>query len=144
VTVARTNGIPINALRFDLGATAPLNGVVQTTDDRPRRHKRFDQQHQQRVAQCPTRPRRPTEHTVIGLKLSLVTQPHDPQHGRDRAIPWHQNRADQQDLCMLPNQVGKVRRKDLNQAKIVIGQGRPRILVMEKAAYPTLSISATG
>ncbi len=81
---------------------------------------------------------------MIGLKLAFVTQPHDPQHSRDRTAARHQNCANQQDLCLLPDPVGKVRRKNLNQVKIVVGQGRPRILVMENAAYPALSILATG
>ncbi len=48
---------------------------------------------------------------MIRLKLTLATQPHDtctcrrckcPQHGYDRAATWHQDRADQQHLRVLP------------------------------------------
>jgi len=162
VAVAGAHRIAIDAFRFDtctgrkcrcLGAPASLNRVVQTADDRPRRHKRLDQQPQQRVAQRPTRPGRAVEHAMIGLKLAFVTQAHDtctcrrckcPQHSRDSAPARDQDRAHQQNLRVLPNSVGKVRRKDLNQAKIVRGQGRPRLLLAENAADPALSVSATG
>ena len=119
---------------------------MPSIDDRPAWHERLDHQQQQRAAQGPTRPGRAVEHAMIGLKVTLIAQTHDPQHGRDRALAGHQDRAHQQDLRVLPNAVGKVRRKDLNQAKIVRGQGRPGTLrvLAENAAYSALSVSATG
>src|SRR5579859_6823319 len=146
VTVAGTDRVAIDPLRFDLGTPPTFNGVVDPADNRSFRHKRLDQQQQQRAAQGPTRPGRAVEHAMIRLKLPLATQPHNAQRGCDRPGAWHQNRTDQQNLCVLPNQVGKVRRKDLNQAKIVRGQGShgqsswPRIAV----AYPARSSFATG
>ena len=51
VAVAGTDRVAIDALRFDLGTAPSFNGVVDPADNRAFRHKRLDQQQQQRAAQ---------------------------------------------------------------------------------------------
>lgn len=132
-------GVATNALGLDLNAPPTLNFIIQTASDWPRRHKRLHQRLQQGAAECPVRLGRPNRRTVIGLKLMLLTPAQDPQHGCDRTAAWRQNRTDRQNLRVQPNHAGEVRRKDPNQAGLVVGQGNAAFSMVENAALPCSS-----
>jgi hypothetical protein len=61
---------------------------------------------------------------MIGLKVLLVAQSHDPRCGRDCALARRKYGTCQQDLHVLSNAFPKDWRKGQNQGKILLGQGR--------------------
>ena len=56
---------------------------------------------------------------MVILKMPLPAQTHDPQRGGDRALTRRQDGACDQNLGVLPDAFGKVRRKNANAIKIV-------------------------
>ena len=83
---------------------------------------------------------------MVGLKLSLLAQAHDAPHGRHRAPAGGQDRAQQQHLRVLPDAIGKVRRKRLTQAIMRLGRGRQRQSSWSRVAvaYPAFVVASIG
>ena len=65
-------------------------------------HKDAQQEQQEQVAEGTTGPGGAVEDPVIGLEVALVAQPHDAQGSGDGALAGREDRADEQDLGMLP------------------------------------------
>jgi len=144
--MARTHRVAVDALGFDLRPAPAFHRWIQCTDDRPLGHEGLHQELQQRAAQRPARPNRAAEHPMVSLKLSLLAQAHDAQHGRHRAPAGGQDRAQQQHLRVLPDAIGKVRRKRLNQAIIRLGRDRHRQSSWSRVAvaYPAFVVASIG
>ena len=144
--MARTHRIAVDAFGFDFRPAPAFHSWIQRTDDRPLGHEGLHQELQQRTAQRPARPNRAAEHPMVSLKLSFLAQAHDAQHGGHRAPTRCQDRAQQQDLRVLPNAVGKVRRKRLNQAIMRLGQGWHRHSSWRRfaVAYPAFPVGSNG
>jgi hypothetical protein len=84
--------------------------------------------------------RRPGGHTMVGLKVSLLTQPHHPQQCSDGTSARGQNGSHQQHLHVSPDTSGKNWRESGNQSKIVCGQDRhwSSTWSRDAIAYPVL------
>jgi hypothetical protein len=90
------------ALGADLLAAAALDAVVYPQQHRPGWDKRFHQQLQQQTRRQPAVPDSAVQHPVPGDEVPLLAQPDDAQDAAHRALARHQQRTQQQHLCMLP------------------------------------------
>ncbi len=103
--------IVINAFGADLVSAPPLQRVIEAKQQGAPRSKGPDQQPQQNTTESQRRPLRAIEHAMVILKMRIITLAHDTQAGGHGAFAESQNRADQQDLRMFPNRLGKIRLK---------------------------------
>jgi hypothetical protein len=117
VRFARPHRIPIDAFGGDLGAAAPLDGLIQAHDNRVVRRQEGPHQHPEPdPAQGPAGPSGAVEHAVIILKLPLAAQAQHPQDRGDGPLARRQNGAEEQDLGPLPHPVAEDRRKGAHDA----------------------------
>ena len=72
--------------------------------------------------QSPTRPDRAVGPSMVGLNLSALAQAYNSQCCRNGAPTRRQDGAQQQNWRVLPNAVGKLWHKHLNQAIMRLGQ----------------------
>src|SRR3712207_2794732 len=87
----------------DLGAPPALNRFIDANNDgRIISDTGTQQEQQQEMAEGTAGPGGAVEDPVLGLDVALVAQPHDAQGSGDGALAGREDRADEQDLGVLP------------------------------------------
>lgn len=93
--------IAIDAAGLDLGSPAPLDGVIESDDDRGTdRHQDIDQQQQQMLGRDPRRPRRPVEDAMESAEIGSAVSAQDAQRCRDGPLAWGEDGAGEQQRYM--------------------------------------------
>ena len=111
VRVRGAHRVAIDALGFDAPATAALDGVVDGHDDRAVRHESVDEQPQKDACASSWAPRRSAEHPMVVHEVPLAAEPRDAQQAGHGPLTRCQERADEQNLSVLPGAVDEQGRK---------------------------------
>jgi len=101
VALRRPHGVTVDAACLDLCAPAALDGLVNTDDHGPTRHKSGDQQAEQAVRRSPARPAATVQHAVVVGETRRTAQAHAAQRRGNGAPAWSQEGA-----CGKHQQVG--------------------------------------
>ena len=117
--MTRPDRIAITTHAVDLLTAPPLNRIVRADHDDASGRQQDQQQAEQNPARLPSAPTRPMEHPMVILKRFLFAQANDAQTGCDGALATRQQSAQQQDLGVLPNGLGKERLKRYDVRQVV-------------------------
>ena len=108
VSLGRTHRITIDAAGLDLGAPAPLDGVVEA--DRHgclRRRQGGAEKTEQAAGERARRPHGPAEDAVTGREVVLPFPSEDAQHRRHGVLARRQNGARHQQQGVAPGRAGE-------------------------------------
>ena len=102
VGVRGPDRIAINAFSFDLLATSALDRVIESKDKDTPRDEHGHQESEQETTGLQRRPDGSIEHAMIGLKVGLISEPHDAKNGGDRWRAGGKDGSGDEDFDMLP------------------------------------------
>jgi hypothetical protein len=105
VRVRGAHGITVDPLGPDAPAAPPLDRVIDGHHDGPVRHKGVDQKLQEDPCASSRAPHSATEHAVIVHEVPLAAEPSDAQQTGHGPLTRGQDRADEQNLSVLPGAV---------------------------------------
>ena len=100
---------------FDFGPAPPLDRVINPKDEFPFWRECGDQQSQQDLASCQSRPSRSIQDSMIVLKMDFLALAHHAQTSCDRAFASGKKSPYQQRFDVFPNGLGEQWREFYNQ-----------------------------
>jgi hypothetical protein len=111
MAVAGADRVAIDPLGADPLAAPTLDRVIKAQHHRPARHKGVQQQPEQHPRRRPSAPGSTAEDAMVVNKPPLPAEPSDAQDAGHRALPRHQNGADQEHLGVTPTPLLEHRRE---------------------------------
>ena len=101
--------VAVDGPRRNLRSTATLYGLIQSQDQRTRRHERGDQQPQQNTGPFPGRPAHPVEQPMVALETRVGGQAERTQRAGKNVVSRSEQRAAEQHLRASPTRTSKKR-----------------------------------
>jgi hypothetical protein len=101
------HGIAIDAAGGDLGAPAPLDGVIQDQHEGASWGECSHQHAQQDGAGLAATPNCPVQHAMVDLKPTFAAQTHHTKRAGYGSFSGSQNGSYQQDVGTAPNTIEK-------------------------------------